>query len=107
MIALARFPDRILWSMSAPEARVEHENLTNPTQRLRDPPRCSATARSIGQYCQCPSKQGWNVCRLQGAGGGASLGKAHPNDKHGLRTKEMEEMRRLVSFLGKEVGETG
>ncbi len=48
-----------------------------------------------------PSKQSWNVCRLHGAGGGAPSGSAHPNYRHGLRTKEMQELRRLVSLLGK------
>ena len=62
----------------------------------------SATAKSTGQRCQCPSRQGWTVCRLHGAGGGAPSGSAHPNNKHDLRTKQMQDIRRLASFLGKE-----
>ncbi len=74
-------------------------NPIDPTQRLRDAPRCIATAKRTRQRCQSPSKQGWNVCRLHGAGGGAPSGKAHPNYRHGLRTKEMKELRVLVSLL--------
>ena len=50
------------------------------TQRLRDARRCSATAKSTGQRCQYPSKRGWNVCRLHGAG--VPSGEAHPYFKH-------------------------
>lgn len=82
-------------------------NPIDPVQRLRDAPRCSATAKSTRQRCRNPSKQGWNVCRLHGAGGGAPSGPAHPNYKHGLRTREMEEVRRLVSILSREARETG
>lgn len=76
-------------------------NPIDPTQRLRDAPRCSAKAKSTGQRCRNPSKQNRNVCRLHGADGGAPRGKAHPNYRHGLRTKEMQEVRRLVSLLSK------
>ncbi|GIT85021.1 hypothetical protein ROBYS_00370 [Roseobacter sp. OBYS 0001] len=80
-------------------------NPIDPTQRLRDAPRCSATAKSTGERCRNPSKQNWNVCRLHGAGGGAPRGKAHPNHRHGLRTKEMQDLRRMVSVLSKSAGE--
>jgi len=46
-------------------------------------------------------------CRIHGAGGGAPSGSAHPNYKHDLRTKKMQELRRLVSILGKEPREVG
>ena len=82
-------------------------NPIDPTQRLRDAPRCSAMAKSTRQRCRNPSKQGWNVCRLHGAGGGAPSGPAHPNYKHGLRTKEMQLIRRLATLLGKNVNEIG
>ena len=45
------------------------------------------------------------MCRVHGAGGGAPRGKAHPNYKHGLRTKQMEDIRRLASLLGKKTNE--
>jgi hypothetical protein len=44
---------------------------------------------------------------MHGAGGGAPSGAAHPNFKHGLRTKQMESIRRLASLLGKETREMG
>ena len=74
-------------------------NLTDPTQRLREAPRCTATAKSTRQRCRNPCKRGWTVCRLHGAGGGAPPGKAHPNYKHGLRSKEMLAIRKLVELL--------
>ena len=80
-------------------------NPKDPTQRLRDAPRCSARAKSKVQRCRNPSKQNWNVCRLHGAGGGQPAGKEHPNYRHGLRTKQMEEVRRLVLLLGKDARE--
>ena len=77
-------------------------NPIDPTQRLRNAPRCIATAKSTRQRCRNPSKQLWNVCRLHGAGGGAPSGSQHPNYRHGLRTKELQEVRRLVSILNRE-----
>jgi hypothetical protein len=74
-------------------------NPINPIQRLRDAPRCSATAKSTRQRCQSPAVRGWSVCRMHGAGGGASPGKAHPNYKHGMRTKEWTGRRKLVNEL--------
>ena len=74
-------------------------NPIDPTQRLRDAPRCTATAKSTGQRCRNPSKQGWNVCRLHGAGGGAPPGQAHPNYKHGLRSKAFVEQRKTINQL--------
>jgi hypothetical protein len=43
--------------------------------------------------------RGGRVCRLYGAAGGAPDNKAHPNYKLGLRTKDIEDLRRLASFL--------
>ncbi len=74
-------------------------NLIDPTQRLRNSPRCTATAKRTGQRCQCPSKHGWSVCRLHGAGGGAPTGTKHPNYKHGMRSNSVREMRQMVRIL--------
>lgn len=74
-------------------------NPMNPVYRLLSAPRCVARAKSTGRRCQCPSKQGWNVCRLHGAGGGAPSGEAHPNFRHGLRSKEVRAIRALVRML--------
>jgi len=70
------------------------ENLIDPAQRLRSAPRCSAKAKSTGLRCQCPSKHGWNVCRLHGAGGGHPAGPKHPSWKHGMRSQEWADLRR-------------
>ena len=74
-------------------------NPIDPSQRLREAPRCRAMAKSTRERCKCPAGRGWRVCRLHGAGGGAPRGKAHPNYKHGLRTKEAVAMRALNSLL--------
>jgi hypothetical protein len=76
-------------------------NPIDPTQRLRDAPRCTATAKSTRQRCRCPSKHGWTVCRLHGAGGGAPRGSAHPNYRHGERSKAMAEVRALGMLLAR------
>ena len=76
-------------------------NPIDPTQRLRSAPRCRATTKSAGQRCKCPSKQGWNVCRVHGAGGGAPSCTQHPNYRHGLRTNELAAIRLVASLLGK------
>lgn len=52
-----------------------------------------------GQAGRCPSKHGWTVCRLRGAGAGAPSGAAHPNYRHGMRTKTMDHIRRLNQML--------
>ena len=83
------------------------DNPINPTQRLRDAPRCHAKAKSTGKRCKAPAVRGWPVCRVHGAGGGAPRGEAHPNYRHGLRTKEVEAIRRLATFLNKEAREIG
>ena len=80
-------------------------NLIDPVERLRDAPRCSATAKRTGQRCKCPSKHGWNVYRLHGAGGGAPSGTGHPNYRHGTRSKTAIALRRLVMQLQKESAE--
>ena len=74
-------------------------NPKDPTRRLREAPRCTATAKSTRQRCHNPSKRGWTVCRLHGAGGGAPPGNAHPNYKHGMRSQEMLAIRKLVKLL--------
>lgn len=74
-------------------------NPMNPVERLRAAPRCTAMAKSTGRRCRCPSKQGWNVCRLHGAGGGAPSGSDHPNYRHGLRTKDMKALSALARLV--------
>ncbi|XHY15930.1 hypothetical protein SuNHUV7_07090 (plasmid) [Pseudoseohaeicola sp. NH-UV-7] len=75
----------------------------NPMQRAHSSPRCTAKSKRSGLPCKSPAVRGWAVCRMHGAGGGQSSGAAHPNYRHGMRTKEMQELRRLVSLLSKKV----
>jgi len=71
----------------------------NPMQSAHDAPRCHATAKSTGEACKAPAVRGWRVCRVHGAGGGAPSGKAHPNYKHGLRSRVWTEMRKQINEL--------
>ena len=80
-------------------------NPLDPTKRLRDAPRCTATAKSTCHRCRNPAVRGWTVCRLHGAGGGAPPGKAHPNYKHGMRTKEWTEARKQINDLLRQLNE--
>ena len=68
-------------------------------KRLRAAPRCTATAKGTGERCQGPAVKGWRVCRVHGARGGAPKGSANPRYRHGLRTREAIEERRLLSEL--------
>jgi hypothetical protein len=77
------------------------DNLISPTQRLRNAPRCHAKAKSTGKPCKAPAVNGWAVCRVHGAGGGAPPGQAHGNWKHGARSLEMTEVRRLSRMLAR------
>jgi hypothetical protein len=39
----------------------------------------------LGQPCKSPAVRDWNLCQMHPARGGADVGKAHPNWKHGAR----------------------
>ena len=78
------------------------ENDGNPMQSAHAAPRCTATSKRSGQPCQAPAVRGWAVCRMHGARGGAGSGAANPNWKHGGRSSEALELRKLVSAMGRE-----
>ena len=75
--------------------------------------RCRARARSTGNQCLNPAAFGCKTCRYHGARRRETVkvGKAHPQYKHGERTKEaiskyrntMSELQR-VECLGHESG---
>jgi hypothetical protein len=69
----------------------------NPMQSAHAAPRCTAHSKRSGVLCKNPAVRGWAVCRMHGAGGGASCGPAHPNYRHGGRTKSLVLHRALVS----------
>ncbi len=73
----------------------------NPMQSAHDAPRGTALSKRSGFLCKSPAVRGWSVCRMHGAGGGALAGADHPNFRHGLRSQEMQEVRRLASLLSR------
>ena len=82
------------WVMLA-QREVEMKNDANLMQRAHAAPRCTARAKSTGTACQSPAVAGWSVCRMHGARGGAVLGPANVNHKHGLRSKEYLALRKF------------
>jgi hypothetical protein len=82
------------------------KNDVNPAQRAHQSPRCTAHSKRSGYLCKNPVVRGWAVCRMHGAGGGAPSGPAHPNYRHGLRSREMQSVRRMISVLCKDAKET-
>ena len=91
--------------MSATSKRgggVVKESDANPMQSAHDAPRCTAKSKRTGQPCKAPAVRGWSVCRMHGARGGAKAGALHPNWKHGGRSAEAVEIRKLVNALGRE-----
>ena len=74
-------------------------NLISPADRLNAALRCSAKAKRTGERCRGPAVKGWRVCRVHGAGGGAPRGARHGNYKHGMRTREAVEGRKLIAEL--------
>jgi len=77
------------------------DNPMHPVQRLNDAPRCSATAKTTRQPCKAPAVNGWNVCRMHGAGGGAPKGKANGKWRHGDRSLATTETHRLIAELNR------
>ena len=75
------------------------DNPMHPAQRLNDAPRCAAKAKATGTRCKAPAVKGWAVCRMHGARGGAPKGKANGMWKHGGRSLELTETRRLITDL--------
>jgi hypothetical protein len=43
--------------------------------------------------------KGWTVCRFHGARGDHGPGKANPAYRHGMRTREWQEMRKVINDL--------
>jgi len=64
-------------------------------------PRCRALAKRTGQPCRAPAVTGWRVCRMHGARGGHAPGPGPPSWRHGMRSHEAVEMRRLVNRMGR------
>ncbi|MBR1280444.1 hypothetical protein JQ597_00060 [Bradyrhizobium sp. AUGA SZCCT0177] len=75
----------------------------NPMQSAHDAPRCGAKSKRTGLPCRSPAVTGHRICRMHGAGGGASKGKLNGNFRHGGRTKEATDASRYVNQLGRVV----
>lgn len=71
----------------------------NPMQQA---PRCSAHSKRTGLPCGSPAVEGWSVCRMHGAGGGAPRGKRNGNYRHGDRTMETIALKAEIRDLVKE-----
>ena len=74
----------------------------DPMHRPNAAPRCTATSKRSGKPCRSPAVRGWSVCRMHGARGGAKPGATHPNWKHGGRSGDMLDLRKLSNALGRE-----
>ena len=74
----------------------------NPTDRLNQAPRCSATSKRSKARCRALAVRGWTVCRCHGAGGGAPPGKRNGRYRHGGRTREAVVFRRASARLLRE-----
>jgi hypothetical protein len=78
----------------------------NPMQSAHASPRCKARSKRTGQPCRGPAVKGWTVCRMHGAGGGAPRGPSHGNYRHGCRSIEAQESRKMVNALARLIRET-
>jgi hypothetical protein len=67
----------------------------NPMQRAHAAPRCTARSKRTRN----PAVRGWQVCRMHGARGGAPEGERNGNYRHGARSKETIELRKLIKSL--------
>ena len=72
--------------------------------KAHNAPRCTAKSKRSGQRCRAPAVKGWRVCRMHGARGGAPEGERNGNYRHGARTKEAIELRKLIRRLGSKTG---
>lgn len=71
----------------------------NPMSKAHEAPRCTATSKRTGERCKGPAVKGWTVCRFHGARGDHGPGKANPAYRHGMRTREWQEMRKVINDL--------
>jgi glucans biosynthesis protein len=73
----------------------------NPMQSAHDAPRCKAKSKRTGLRCRSPAMNGYCVCRMHGARGGAPTGNGNGNYRHGARTKEAIQAVRYVNLLSR------
>lgn len=74
-------------------------NPMHSAQRLADAPRCTAKAKTTGCRCKGPAVNGWKVCRMHGARGGAPSGPANGMWRHGERSVEAQRTKQDIQAL--------
>lgn len=77
------------------------DNPIRPAQRLAYAPRCTAKAKTTGCRCKGPAVNGWNVCRMHGARGGAPSGPSNGMWRHGERSGDAQRARQEIRALVK------
>lgn len=77
----------------------------NPMQSAHASPRCTARSKRSSFLCKNPAVRGWRVCRMHGAGGGHAPGPEHPAWKHGMRSEERTDERRMLNEFVREARE--
>jgi len=78
----------------------------NPMQSAHDALRCRAKSKRTGLPCRSPAVNGYRVCRMHGAGGGAPEGKRNGNFRHGGRTKNATAASRYINGLARLLRDT-
>ena len=73
----------------------------NPMQSAHDAPRCKAKSKRTGKPYRAPAVQGYRVCRMHGARGGAPTSRQNGNYRYGARTKEAIQAVRYVNLLSR------
>ncbi|KAB7610136.1 hypothetical protein F9L33_14670 [Amylibacter sp. SFDW26] len=68
---------------------------------MHNSPRCTAHSKRTGKPCKSPAVRGWSVCRMHGARGGSKSGINANAYKHGGRTQEAEQLRKLANEMGR------
>ena len=71
----------------------------NPMHKTHAAPRCTARSKRTGEPCRAPAVRGWKVCRMHGARGGAPEGRGNGNYRHGARSRETNELLKLIKSL--------
>lgn len=69
-------------------------------------PRCTATSKRSGKPCRNPAVNGWYVCRMHGARGGAPTGSRHGRYKTGQHTQQAKAMNAMLALLMRESRQT-
>ena len=78
-----------------------NDNPMHPAQRLQDAPRCTALAKLTRMSYEAAAVNGWFVCRMHGACGGAPCGPENGRWAGGGRTQDLDRLRRAVATVAR------